>query len=92
MAFLRVTHGDREAEIRGARVFLRQPGMHDYAAWAELRALSRQHLMPWEPKCVGTNGRQLLRLGKSKAAGTQTSKDSLASITSHEESNKVGKV
>jgi ribosomal-protein-alanine N-acetyltransferase len=50
MAFLRATHGDREAEIRGAHVFLRHPGMHDYAAWAELRALSRHHLVPWEPK------------------------------------------
>jgi [ribosomal protein S5]-alanine N-acetyltransferase len=50
MAFLRVTHGDREAEIRGARVYLRHPAMHDYAAWAELRALSRHHLIPWEPK------------------------------------------
>lgn len=50
MAFLRVTHGDREAEIRGAHVYLRHPAMHDYAAWAELRALSRHHLTPWEPK------------------------------------------
>jgi ribosomal-protein-alanine N-acetyltransferase len=24
--------------------------MQDYAAWAELRALSRQHLSPWEPQ------------------------------------------
>jgi ribosomal-protein-alanine N-acetyltransferase len=24
--------------------------MQDYAAWAELRALSRQHLTPWEPQ------------------------------------------
>jgi ribosomal-protein-alanine N-acetyltransferase len=24
--------------------------MHDYAAWAQLRALSREHLTPWEPQ------------------------------------------
>jgi ribosomal-protein-alanine N-acetyltransferase len=24
--------------------------MGDYAAWAELRALSRDHLTPWEPQ------------------------------------------
>jgi [ribosomal protein S5]-alanine N-acetyltransferase len=31
-------------------VFLRHPTMQDYSAWAELRALSRQHLTPWEPQ------------------------------------------
>jgi len=31
-------------------VVLRHPAMQDYAAWAELRALSRQHLTPWEPQ------------------------------------------
>ena len=45
MAFLR-----SPPEIRGARVFLRHPTMQDYSAWAELRALSRQHLTPWEPQ------------------------------------------
>jgi ribosomal-protein-alanine N-acetyltransferase len=28
---------------------MRPPQMSDYGAWAELRALSREHLMPWEP-------------------------------------------
>ena len=51
MAFLRPSPSiDAEAEIRGARLFLRHPVMHDYSAWAELRALSRQHLTPWEPQ------------------------------------------
>jgi [ribosomal protein S5]-alanine N-acetyltransferase len=51
MAFLRPSSSiDPDAEIRGARVSLRFPAMHDYAAWAELRALSRQHLTPWEPQ------------------------------------------
>jgi ribosomal-protein-alanine N-acetyltransferase len=51
MAFLRPSPiVDPEAEIRGARVFLRHPTMQDYSAWAELRALSRQHLTPWEPQ------------------------------------------
>jgi len=50
MAFLRHTPVvDQEAEIRGTRVYLRHPTMQDYAAWAELRALSRVHLVPWEP-------------------------------------------
>lgn len=50
MAFLRSSPiVDPESEIRGVRVFLRHPAMHDYAAWAELRALSRAHLTPWEP-------------------------------------------
>jgi [ribosomal protein S5]-alanine N-acetyltransferase len=51
MAFLRSLPSiEAEAEIRGARVHLRHPGMQDYAAWAELRALSRHHLTPWEPQ------------------------------------------
>jgi ribosomal-protein-alanine N-acetyltransferase len=51
MAFLRPSPSiDTEAEIRGAGVYLRHPVMQDYAAWAELRALSRQHLTPWEPQ------------------------------------------
>src|SRR4030095_13974267 len=51
MAFLKPLNGiDPEAEIRGKRVLLRHPAMQDYSAWAELRALSRQHLTPWEPQ------------------------------------------
>ena len=51
MAFLRPSPiVDPETEIRGARVSLRHPAMQDYAAWAELRALSRAHLVPWEPQ------------------------------------------
>ena len=51
MAFLRPSPGiDPDAEIRGERACLRFPAMGDYAAWAELRALSRHHLTPWEPQ------------------------------------------
>jgi ribosomal-protein-alanine N-acetyltransferase len=51
MAFLRPTPSiDPDADIRGPRVYLRYPTMQDYGAWAELRALSRQHLTPWEPQ------------------------------------------
>ncbi len=31
------------------RVYLRQPEASDFEAWAALRAISRQHLQPWEP-------------------------------------------
>src|SRR5262245_292224 len=50
MAFSRSTLPDVDAEVRGREVYLRQPAMGDYAAWAELRALSRQHLTVWEPQ------------------------------------------
>lgn len=51
MAFLKPLHSIvPDAEIRGRCVILRPPIMQDYAAWAELRALSRQHLTPWEPQ------------------------------------------
>jgi ribosomal-protein-alanine N-acetyltransferase len=36
--------------VRGRGVWLRPPQMTDYPAWAELRALSREHLTPWEPE------------------------------------------
>jgi ribosomal-protein-alanine N-acetyltransferase len=51
MAFLRsTTPADAESDIHGKAVFLRHPAMRDYASWAELRALSRQHLTIWEPQ------------------------------------------
>ena len=51
MAFLRSSSGiDAEAEVHGQEVFLRHPAMGDYPAWAELRAMSRQHLTVWEPQ------------------------------------------
>ena len=50
MVFLRSTLGhDANPCIRGRGVVLRYLTMSDYAAWAELRALSRDHLVPWEP-------------------------------------------
>lgn len=49
MAFLRASIGNENAVIQGRGVWLRQPLMGDYAAWAELRTLSRAHLVPWEP-------------------------------------------
>lgn len=50
MAFLRST---QETDVRpladGGAVMLRPPQATDYAAWAALRAASRDHLVPWEP-------------------------------------------
>lgn len=50
MAFLRAALPEDYLEpIRGKSLVLRAPVMPDYAQWAELRALSREHLVPWEP-------------------------------------------
>jgi ribosomal-protein-alanine N-acetyltransferase len=50
VAFLRSTRPEEDFDvIRGRAVVLRQPLAGDYAEWAELRALSRAHLTPWEP-------------------------------------------
>jgi [ribosomal protein S5]-alanine N-acetyltransferase len=50
MAFLRSSIGQESAlVVRGRGLWLRPPAMGDYAAWAELRARSREHLTPWEP-------------------------------------------
>jgi [ribosomal protein S5]-alanine N-acetyltransferase len=50
MALLRATSpSDFGPVIESERVMLRTPQMSDYPAWAELRANSRDFLMPWEP-------------------------------------------
>jgi len=50
MALLRATSpSDFGPIIESERVMLRTPQMSDYPAWAELRASSREFLIPWEP-------------------------------------------
>jgi ribosomal-protein-alanine N-acetyltransferase len=50
MALLRAASpSDFGPVIECGRVVLRTPQMSDYPAWAELRASSRDFLMPWEP-------------------------------------------
>ncbi|MEO0797751.1 MAG: GNAT family protein [Pseudomonadota bacterium] len=50
MAILRTGFShESEPQLRGPRLTLRPPIMSDYVAWAELRARSRAHLVPWEP-------------------------------------------
>lgn len=51
MAFLRAYPSvENGSVIEGRGIWLRPPQMNDYAAWAELRGLSREHLVPWEPQ------------------------------------------
>lgn len=38
------------AALGAERVYLRAPGIADFEAWATLRAVSRDHLQPWEPR------------------------------------------
>ena len=50
MVFLRAVPAFETAQpISGHGLVLRAPQNQDYAAWAELRAMSREHLVPWEP-------------------------------------------
>jgi len=50
MALLRAASpSDFGPVIESERVILRTPQMSDYPAWAELRASSREFLIPWEP-------------------------------------------
>jgi [ribosomal protein S5]-alanine N-acetyltransferase len=50
MALLRTASpSDFGPVIESERVLLRTPQMTDYPAWAELRAASREFLIPWEP-------------------------------------------
>lgn len=50
MAFFLSSGGELDAEVQGARIAMRPPAMGDYAAWAQLRALSRHSLEVWEPQ------------------------------------------
>ncbi len=50
MAFLKsVSVTETGPVVRGESVTLRTPQISDYAEWAELRAMSRDFLTPWEP-------------------------------------------
>jgi [ribosomal protein S5]-alanine N-acetyltransferase len=50
MVFLRTTPAFETSQpISGFGLSLRAPQLQDYSAWAELRARSREHLVPWEP-------------------------------------------
>lgn len=50
MAFLKSTLGsDPNLILAKDGLVLRPLEMNDYGGWAELRALSREHLAPWEP-------------------------------------------
>ncbi len=50
MAFLRAPLPEDYMEpIRGRTLTLRPPALADYSGWAEVRALSRESLVPWEP-------------------------------------------
>ncbi len=51
MVFLKPsTKGEAGLNIQGEHVYMRPLVMSDYADWARLRALSREHLVPWEPE------------------------------------------
>ena len=51
MAFLRTALAPETWPIiRGGGLVLRAPQPADYSQWAELRAVSREHLRPWEPE------------------------------------------
>lgn len=49
MAFLRAGNTSEWAVLQGRGLWLRPPLVSDYGPWAELRAMSRAHLVPWEP-------------------------------------------
>ncbi|WP_025898152.1 GNAT family N-acetyltransferase [Sneathiella glossodoripedis] len=41
---------DRKDQIASERIYLRSPVLEDWEQWSSLRSISRQHLIPWEPK------------------------------------------
>jgi ribosomal-protein-alanine N-acetyltransferase len=49
MAFLRSVNNEAGPVLDSRRLYLRTPVSTDYVAWAELRTVSRERLVPWEP-------------------------------------------
>ncbi|MFN0022571.1 MAG: GNAT family N-acetyltransferase [Parvularculaceae bacterium] len=49
LSFDFVRAAERPPVINAGAIFLRTPGPGDYAAWANLREQSREHLTRWEP-------------------------------------------
>lgn len=49
MALFRFGGPEPAPVIRGEGVLLRVPRIEDFEEWAQLRAVSRAHLVPWEP-------------------------------------------
>lgn len=49
MAFLRSVSQETGPVLDSPRLFMRTPVAADYVPWAELRAVSRERLVPWEP-------------------------------------------
>ncbi len=76
MAFLRSpAPEDYLAPIRGRSVILRAPVAGDYASWAELRALSRAHLTPWEPSWSHDDLSRLMYRRRLRAYGRDVRDD-----------------
>jgi [ribosomal protein S5]-alanine N-acetyltransferase len=51
MVFLRTSQQTEDQQVvRGRGLILRPPAPSDYSAWSDLRAKSREHLVPWEPQ------------------------------------------
>jgi ribosomal-protein-alanine N-acetyltransferase len=49
MAFLRSVNNEAGPVLDSRRLYMRTPVSTDYVAWAELRTVSRERLVPWEP-------------------------------------------
>jgi hypothetical protein len=51
MAFLRITASTEDRlRLDAAGIYLRAPHKNDYKMWSELREISRDWLVPWEPQ------------------------------------------
>lgn len=49
MRLFRAQGGPVETRLDGERIYLRPPAEHDWRQFAEIRAVSRKFLQPWEP-------------------------------------------
>jgi [ribosomal protein S5]-alanine N-acetyltransferase len=51
MAFLRLPNvSDERPRLEADGIYLRAPHKNDYTAWSDLREVSRDWLVPWEPQ------------------------------------------
>lgn len=51
MAFLRISASSEDnVRLEAQGIYLRAPHKNDFKSWADLRAISRDWLVPWEPQ------------------------------------------
>ena len=67
--------------IDGPRVYIRPPRRRDERQWVEIRRISRDFLVPWEPAWPGDDPQQAVSPGPGMAAEAVPDRDEWADMS-----------